>query len=832
MGNNRVEKRFLCIVIFIAVLILVCIVRLFDLQVVKGDSYRQQAEERLIRAYPVKAPRGEIVDCNGEALVANRLAYYVQMQRVDMDNDQLNEILYRVLELVDRYGGEINTSFPIVYNEEAGQPEYQFDVDESAIAAAYLVEPEENEDNTALDQTTMTDTEGEDPEAEGQEADETAEQDTEVQLEDVEAAPTQTQQKIRQAIDDKKNQLMTEWEEENELTRFETLRQIFEYYKNRYSVAGKYAEADAARIMAIRYEMEQQNFSATNPFAIATDVDEQVVQQIKEQSMDFPGVSIEIETKRAYPNGTMAAHILGRTGKIYAEEYEQLSQEGYGMDDTIGKDGLEKVLEPYLRGEDGYKSIELSKAGGVTQILQNQPPKPGKYAQLTLDAELQQAMEDSLEKNITAAVGEGGAGAAIAVDPDTGEVLAMASYPAYNPATFSEEYDDLLEQEGNPLFNRALNGTYSPGSTFKVLSAIAGLESGVIDRYSTITDRGRYTYYSSYQPTCLVYSSTGATHGTINVSEAIGVSCNYFFYELGRLTTIETLDEYCEKFGLGETTGIELQESAGRVAGPEEREAAGGTWYPGDTLQAAIGQSDNLFTPAQLASYISTFLNKGKRYALHLIDQVVDYDTGEVVYQKEPEVLSDNPIFEDTYEAVKDGMRRVVEDGTARSVFSDIDFEVGGKTGTAQVSDGADNVLFTGFAPYDEPEIVVAAVIEHGASSSYAAQIAKDVFDAYMTLKEDRKDPNYQSTLRSKNEDGDDTPAASASPRPRDTDEEDEDPSASADAQPDDSESTPSPRPTSPRRAALYATPQPSAKPDAARDDVETEEETIESDEE
>ena len=210
----------------------------------------------------------------------------------------------------------------------------------------------------------------------------------------------------------------------------------------------------------------------------------------------------------------------------------------------------------------------------------------------------------------------------------------------------------------------------------------------------------------------------------------------------------------------------------------------------------------------------------------------MDYDTGEVVYQKEPEALSDNPISEDTYEAVKDGMRRVVEDGTARSVFSDIDFEVGGKTGTAQVSDGADNVLFTGFAPYDEPEIVVAAVIEHGASSSYAAQIAKDVFDAYMTLKEDRKDPNYQSTLRSKNEDGDDTPAASASPRPRDTDEEDEDPSASADAQPDDSESTPSPRPTSPRRAALYATPQPSAKPDAARDDVETEEETIESDEE
>ncbi len=738
-------KRFLCIVILIGVLVLLCIGRLFDLQVVNGERYREQAQQRLLRAYPVKAPRGEIVDRNGESLVANRLAYYVQIQKVDMDDDTLNDIICRVTKLTREFGGEINTTFPIVYNEEEKQPEYQFEIDETAVAKAYLEEQskEQNYPESTQGGMNFEDVEGTpEPDIDDEEADEeTDEEPHKITEEEVDAA--QENSEVQKLIADKKDSMMTAWEEENELKEFSTLRQIFEYYKNKYSVSGKYSESEAADIIAVRYEMTQKAFSATNPFAIATDVDENVVQQVKEQSFDLPGVSVEIETMRTYPGGKMAAHILGRTGKIFAEEYATLKDEGYGMNDSIGKDGLEKVLEKYLKGKDGYKSIELSKAGGVTRILQNQPPKSGKYAMLTIDAELQRAMEKSLEGNITAAVNRNGSGAAIAINPKTGEVLAMASYPSYDPSEFSEEYDKLLNNKSKPLLNKALNGIYSPGSTFKMLSAIAGLETGVITRYTTIVDKGKYTYYPSYQPTCLVYSSSGETHGTINVSEAIGVSCNYFFYELGRLTTIEKIDEYCEKFGLGEKTGIELSESVGRVAGPKEREEAGGIWYPGDTLQAAIGQSDNLFTPAQLASYVATMLNKGTRYSLHLLNCVKDYDTGKVVYEQKPVVLSKTPISDDTYEAVKDGMRRVVREGTARGVFSDCKYAAAGKTGTAEVPGGADNVLFTGFAPYDDPQIVVAVVIEHGANSRFAAQVARDVFDAYMDLgknKDKKKD--------------------------------------------------------------------------------------------
>ncbi|MDO5311206.1 MAG: penicillin-binding transpeptidase domain-containing protein, partial [Clostridia bacterium] len=362
-------------------------------------------------------------------------------------------------------------------------------------------------------------------------------------------------------------------------------------------------------------------------------------------------------------------------------------------------------------------------------------PKSGNYVRLTLDRDLQEATELALKDKVSQAVGNG-AGAAIAVDPKTGGVLAMASYPTYDLSTFNEDYDKLLKSKSKPLINRVLNGTYSPGSTFKPLTSIAALESGVITPETYITDLGKYTYYPSYQPTCLVYSSSGATHGTINVSEAIGVSCNYFFYDVGRRMGIDILDDYATKFGLGQSTGIELPESTGILASPANREKAGGTWYPGDVLQAAIGQSDNLFTPAQLASYICTLINRGKRYSLRLVDEVVDYDTNEVVSKKESEVLSDNPISESTYRAVTDGMRRVVTSGTASAAFASSKVKAAGKTGTAEVPGGADNVLFVGFAPYDDPEIVVAVIIEHGATSSYAAGVAKDIFEAYMAIKE------------------------------------------------------------------------------------------------
>ena len=527
---------------------------------------------------------------------------------------------------------------------------------------------------------------------------------------------------------------IAEWESENDVSGYGTLREIVAHYADKYNISAEYGDDMTVDLVAVRYEMEQRNFGRLNPFTMASKVNDIVLQKIEETYVPAGFAGIVTDAVRTYARGNMAAHILGRTGIIYAEEYEKLKDKGYGMNDIIGKDGLEAVLEPYLKGTDGYRSVRLGTDGRYDDEVAYREPQPGKYAELTIDASLQEAAEKALRTGVTSAVGSDGAGAVIAVDPHNGEILAIASYPSYNPETFTEDYDKLLKAESKPLFNRALNGAYAPGSTFKMLTSVASLETGIITPDTYITDRGVYTYYSDYRPTCLVYSSSGSTHGTINVSEAIGVSCNYFFYDVGRQTGIDTLDEYCEKFGLGEPTGIELSESSGIVAGPKEREAAGGEWHPGDVLQTAIGQSDNLFTPAQIASYVCTILNKGTRYKLHLVRRIADYETGEEALKNEAEVVSENPISDSTFDAVKEGMRQVVADGTAAKVFGSSSLKVGGKTGTAEVSDGADNVLFTGFAPYDDPEIVVAAVIEHGATSSFAAQIAKDVFESYMSL--------------------------------------------------------------------------------------------------
>lgn len=697
MRNSSSATRFSIIIILVFVLALSCVVRLFDLQIVNGSEYQTQANQRLVRAYSITAPRGEILDCNDKALVKNRMGYSLQIQKTDITNDELNIILYDAAYLAASYGAEIESTFPIVIND-MDELDYDFSIEENGgtrkvEGIRYKSSPSEPEDEEKTDEEIAKENE------ESQKALET-------------------------------------WKKQNKLTDYQSPEHILDFYKKKYEVSSKFSDKEALTVTAIRYAMEKSSFSEKNPYTLATDIDEIAVQQLEEQFMRFPCVDVVIEPVRVFANGTMAAHILGRTGKIYAEEYAEMKDKGYGINDIIGKDGLEKVLEEYLKGEDGYESVEMNRGGGVSQILQRQEPIPGNFARLTINSDLQMVMESALRSNILASAGSSGAGAAIAVDPRTGGVLAMASYPTYDLTTFNRDYDNLLRAKNKPLINRVLSGTYSPGSTFKPLTSIAVLEEGIISPDTYIADRGKYTYYDSYQPTCLVYSSTGETHGTINVSEAIGVSCNYFFYEVGRQAGIEVIDEYATKFGLGQPTGIELPESTGILASPEHREKVGGTWYPGDVLQAAIGQSDNMFTPAQLAAYVSTILNKGTRYSLHLVNEIVDYDTKEVVYKKKPEILSENPITDSTYNAVKNGMRRVVTSGTAKAAFETSKYKAAGKTGTAEVPDGADNVLFVGFAPYDEPEIVIAVIIEHGANSHYPAMVARTVFDAYMEIKD------------------------------------------------------------------------------------------------
>ncbi len=724
---KNTSGRLIAMSVITVVLALVCVVRLFDLQIVKGSNYEAQANQRLVRAYSITAPRGEIVDKKGRPIVENKMGYTVRIQKVDIPEEELNSVLCETAYLVGSFGSEIESLFPVVINPNTDKLDFDFDIEknggtrkvEGAKLSDYYVPREK---------TTYSDDEDRTP----------------------------TKEEIEEAKK-KKEESIANWRKENKLEEYETPDEILEYYSHKYRLSSEYNENETLVITAIRYAMEKNKFSEKNPYVMAYDIDEYAVQQLKEQFMDFPGVEVAIEPIRSFSYGTMAAHILGRTGRIYAEEYAELKDQGYGINDTVGKDGLEKVLEKYLKGKDGYQSVEMSRAGGVTQILESRAPEPGNYAKLTLDIDLQEATESALREAVMTAYGPGGSGAAIAVDPKTGGILATASYPTYNLETFNDDYDKLLKSKAKPLINRAFNGTYSPGSTFKPLTSIAALETGVIAPDTYIADKGKYTFFDSYQPTCLVYSSTGATHGTINVSEAIGVSCNYFFYEVGRNTGVESIREYAEKFGLGKKTGVELPESTGILAGPEEREKAGGIWYPGDVLQMAIGQSDNMFTPAQLASYICTILNKGKRYSLHLVDEVVDYNTNEVVMKNEPKVLSETKISDSTYNAVINGMRQVVTVGTASEAFATSKYRAAGKTGTAEVPDGKDNVLFVGFAPYDNPEIVVAVIIEHGASSGYAAQVARKIFDAYMLIKEGKyKAEDLEDFSISENRDGND----------------------------------------------------------------------------
>jgi len=663
LDKKGLKARFILIFCFLAVFTLLCVTRLFSLQILHGAEYKEKAENRLVRAYPIKAPRGEMLDRFGRPMVTNRMGYYVQIQDVNSDDSALNKTIYNLIKIFESDGIEYFNDFPV-----KGMP-YAFNFSSS-----------------------------DDPE-----------------------------------------KAIADWKKEQKLDDFNTVDAVVDYYYEKYDIAENYSQVDALKIIGVRYTMQTKNFSVMNPYNFANDINMETVQKIKENSFALGGVSVEIEPVREYVNGNMAAHILGRTGIIYKEEYEELKSKGYGMNDIIGKDGLEKVLERYLKGTDGYKRVEQTKSGSVSQMLNIKPAETENYAILTIDSELQKVTEDSLAKNIEATREDRGidcfSGAAVAVEIDTGEVLAMASLPNYDPAEYTKNYTKLFNDSRNPLLNRALGGAYTPGSTFKPLTSIAALEEELITPSTKIADLGIYKYYApSYQPTCLIWKNTGETHGTINVSEAIGVSCNYFFYEVGRQLGIGKLSNYAKAFGLGQKTGIELAEADGIVASEEFRESRGMEWYPGDTLQAAIGQSDNMFTPAQLASYVSTIINKGTRYSLHLVKDVRSYKTGEIVYQNEPTVISKYEISDETLAAVKDGMRRVTEDGTAKAVFENFEIPVGGKTGTAEVNRGSDTVLFVGFAPYENPKIAVAVVLEHGATSRYAAQVARDMFEYYLGL--------------------------------------------------------------------------------------------------
>lgn len=502
-----------------------------------------------------------------------------------------------------------------------------------------------------------------------------------------------------------------------------------------YKVDDSYTGAQARLIVGVRYELDGRS-----SYTFAEDVSTELLGRITDGK--YRGVTIKTAAARVY-NTKLAAHILGTVGAIWQEEwrsdestgYVGYADKGYNMNDLVGKDGVEKAFEEYLHGNDGKRLITTDENGKITGELYTREPQPGGTVALTIDIDLQQVVEDTLASTIQGMIDKDSnerGGAAAVIQVGTGEVLAMASYPTYDLETFNQDYDELVKDERLPMFNRATQGVYAPGSTFKLCTSVAALEEGIITPSTIIEDKGIYTYYVDPQPMCWIWRQAHTTHGRINVSQAIVDSCNYFYYEVGRLTGIKKLDEYATAFGLGQSTGIEIGDVSGVLASPEWAEAHDREWTDGQTITAAIGQSYNLFTPLQLANYVATLVSGGEHYEAHLLKNVKSYDYSRVigVYGKGP--LNDLNISDSTMAAVTKGMHDLTYD-SLRSAFSRCVVEAGAKTGSAQVGTDIANGTFVAYAPYDDPEIAIAIVVEKGGSGSLLANAAVDIINAWFT---------------------------------------------------------------------------------------------------
>lgn len=531
----------------------------------------------------------------------------------------------------------------------------------------------------------------------------------------------------------------------------------------------KYSSEYRLKILQVRYNIALNGYSLFKSIDLAEDISYESVIMLEEIKSDLPGINITVIPKRYYPNGTIAAHILGYVGNITEDEYNELEdKEGYTINSTYGKMGIEKSMEKYLKGKDGILRTHVDSMGIANDEQVYEEPESGNNVTLTIDYRLQKVSEDSLKQVIyDISKGNGtfkkysdaASGSVVVLDVENSDVLAMASYPTFDPNEFvgGIEYSRWKEINNNttkPMFNRAISGTYSPGSTYKMLVGIAGLELEKITTDEKIQDTGIYKY--GHNPKCWVYTSYKRTHGYINISEAIKVSCNCYFYEVGRRIGIDEIVKYSKLFGLGSKTGIEVSgESKGTIAGDNNVDE----WYLGDTLSAAIGQSYNSYTPVQLANYIATLSNGGKLNRVSLIKDVSNNE-GKSISQDELLAYIEKFTgvkFEETninlkqenIDAITEGMKTVTSEvgGTSYITFKNSKIEVAGKTGTAQVSNGSENALFVGFAPADDPKIAVVAVIEHGGNGVYTASVVKPIMDEYFNITESEKTEQIDQTM-------------------------------------------------------------------------------------
>ena len=537
---------------------------------------------------------------------------------------------------------------------------------------------------------------------------------------------------------------------------------LMEELRDRYKIPEDWSDADARAVIGLRYELKlRTDITNLSSYVFLSDVPDDILNAILE--LNVPGLDAAASTTREYYTA-YAAHILGTTGAMNAEEWQVYKELDYKMDDRIGKTGLEKAFEEYLHGTDGRLAKVVDKNGNIVSQYYVKEPVAGHNVETSIDLGLQMVAEETMrqihetlqETNGTDGGGNGAdieGMACVVMDTRTGEVLACASYPTYNPATFNQDWETLLKDDPmKPTRNRALMEAYPPGSTFKVAMSIAGLESGKIDRYTQIRDDGVFTKYAGSSPKCLVYSRTGGTHGYLDVAGALRVSCNYFYYVLGDWMDWDDVDPVVKSLGLGEHTGIELGENIGQRANAETKKknysGSDAHWYAMDQVLASIGQSDHRYTPMQLCSNVSAVANKGTRYAATFLKRVVSADYATLVEENTREVLSVTKMSNDTVEAVFDGMRQVVTSGSAVSAFRGFEVEVCGKTGTAEhETGGSSNGAFICFAPMDDPEIAVAVYGEKAGSGAYMARIARAVLEHYFSADELSDSVTYENKV-------------------------------------------------------------------------------------
>ncbi|MBR4205437.1 MAG: hypothetical protein IKQ92_08170 [Clostridia bacterium] len=681
--------------------------RLLYLQV-SGQDYYSMSTRAVYRTRTevIQARRGEIFDRNGTPLVVNADTYDLELdyQTAPSSNDEINELLLELRAIAVRCGEE-----------------------NALVEPKASVEPLVRSDGVSVRSP-------------------------------IGFAETARGRRYRRFITELNVAEGASGDEEARamMLYFGILKTEKDAVTNTTSTLYQYPYSTAAELLLIRLDMVLSEFSAMEPYSVVKGASLSFVSAVEE--LYSRGFTVKASAERVYCYPGYLSHILGRVGKIQGD-IKTYTERGYSYDAVVGLDGCEAVFEDYLRGQNGTRTVTEDAYGNIVDSEITKEPVAGHDIYLTIDIGMQITAENGLAENIfrirreanpyKPLTGEDAScGALTALDVRTGEILAIGSYPTYNLATFSRDFATLNSDENSPMLNRAINSAYAPGSTFKVGVATAALMEKTITKDTVIDAQGIYMYYADlgYTPRCWLYLLTGQVHGPIKVVEAIQESCNYFFFDVGRQLTIEKMNEYCAHYGLGQPTGIELPEKTGILAGPDYRSDNGLLqWGPGDTLQAAIGQSDNLFTPLQLGCYISTILNHGTRYGAHLLKEVRDYTTGEIVYQSEKTVIDRITIPDEIVGIVKEGMKGVMDNGSAASVFAGYDIPVGGKTGTAQVySNKSDNGVMTAFAPFDNPEIVVTCIIEQASGGTEAGYSVRDVFDYYFDVEALRAEAERQ----------------------------------------------------------------------------------------